>query len=54
MPQFKFFDIDRLTNNVVSEAPLVMDLASQDKYKKIKEDLDAGRGCRVQGEHEMY
>ena len=37
MPQFKFFNIKRETNEVESEAPLIMDLASTDKYKKIKE-----------------
>jgi len=54
MPGFHFYNIDRLTNEDISEAPLVMDLASQDKYKQIKADLDAGQGCRVRGEHEMY
>jgi len=37
MPQFKFFNIDKFTNEVHSEAPLIMDLASTDKFKKIKE-----------------
>ena len=54
MSHFTFSNIDRVTNEVVSVAPLVMDLASQDKYKKIKEDLEAGLGCRVTGEHDMY
>ena len=54
MPQFKFFNIKRETNEVESEAPLIMDLASTDKYKKIKESFDAGLGCRVTGEHDMY
>ena len=54
MPQFKFFNIDRLTNEVIDEAPLTMDLASTDKYKKIKEQLDKGMGCLVQGSHDMY
>ena len=54
MPQFTFYNINRKDNSVHSEAPLVMDLASTDKYKKVKEDLDAGLGCRVTGEHDMY
>lgn len=37
MPQFKFLEIDRLNNEVKAESPLVMDLVSQDKYKKMKE-----------------
>ena len=54
MPQFHFLNIDRLTNEVKSEAPLVMDLASTDKYNKIKEQLEEGFGCRIQGSHDMY
>lgn len=54
MPQFRFLDIDRLTNDVKSEAPLTMDLVSDDKYKHIKAKLEEGMGCRVVGEHDMY
>ena len=54
MPQFHFLNIDRETNEVKSEAPLVMDLASTDKYNKIKEQLEEGLGCRIQGSHDMY
>ena len=54
MPQFRFLEIDRLTNEVKAESPLVMDMVSQEKYKHIKEQLDNGMGCRVVGEHEMY
>lgn len=54
MPQFKFFNIERKTNKVLNEAPLKMDLASNDKYKVIKQQLDEGTGCRIYGEHDMY
>ena len=54
MPQFKFLEIDRLTNEVKAESPLVMDMVSNDKYAHIKKQLDEGLGCRVVGEHEMY
>ena len=54
MPQFKFWNIDRLTNEQKSEAPLVMDMASEDKYKKIRQQLIDGEGCRIIGSHEMY
>lgn len=47
LPQFKFYNIDRATNKVVSEAPLKMDLASNDKFNKIKEQLDNNIGCRI-------
>ena len=36
MPQFKFLEIDRLTNEVKAESPLVMDMVSNDKYVHIK------------------
>lgn len=54
MTEFKFLDIDRLTNEVLSEAPVAMDMVSKEKYEKIKEQLDKGQGCRIQGTHEMY
>ena len=38
----------------MSEAGLVMDLASTDKVKKIKEMIEEGQGCRVVGTHDMY
>ena len=31
-----------------------MDLASNDKYKVIKEQLEERTGCRIQGQHDMY
>lgn len=52
--KFRFLDIDRQTNEVRSEAPLEMDLVSQEKFDTIKEQLEAGQGCRVQGQHDMY
>ena len=54
MPEFHFFNINRLTNDVISEAPLEMDLASEDKYKAIRKQLQEGQGCRVTGSHDMY
>mmetsp|Transcript_31432 Transcript_31432/g.41628 ORF Transcript_31432/g.41628 Transcript_31432/m.41628 type:complete len:160 (-) Transcript_31432:517-996(-) len=54
MEQFSFLDINRATNDAIGEAPLVMDLASQEKYDTIKEQLESGQGCRVQGQHDMY
>ena len=54
MPQFRFLEIDRLTNEVKAESPLVMDMVSNDKYVHIKKQLEDGLGCRVVGEHEMY
>ena len=49
-----FFNIKRDTNEVIDEAPLIMDLASNDKFKKIKDQLDASEGCRITGSHDMY
>ena len=54
MEKFRFLDIYRDTNNVIGEAPLTMDMASEDKYKKIKEQLEEKQGCRITGEHDMY
>ena len=54
MPGFNFLDIDRLTNEVRSEAPHEQELASMEKYNTIKEQLQSGQGCRVQGQHDMY
>ena len=31
-----------------------MNLASTDKYKKIKEQLEQGYGCRISGSRDMY
>ena len=47
MPQFKFFNVNKFTNEVESEAPIRMDLAAPDKYEVIKEQLDKQLGCRV-------
>ena len=37
MPSFKFEDIYRDTNKVIGEAPISMDMVSEEKYNKIKE-----------------
>lgn len=37
MPLFRFLDIYRDTNEEIGEAPLTMDMASEEKYNKIKE-----------------
>jgi len=37
MPGFRFTDIYRDTNEEIGEAPLSIDLASEEKFKKIKE-----------------
>lgn len=37
MPLFRFLDINRDTNKEIGEAPLTMDMASEEKYNKIKE-----------------
>ena len=31
-----------------------MDMASDDKYKKIRQQLIDGEGCRIFGSHDMY
>lgn len=54
MKTFRFLEIDRVSGDVKAEAPLVMDMVSNDKYNHVKQQLDDGIGCRVIGEHEMY